>query len=269
MDTSIFYLSLAVGIGILAATQAYTRKNQYLIAKFLGFTILPAVIGLILFVLNFSSWINFFSILLAFWVVNFLHNVTLHRWLAHEQFEPKSFVRPLLLYNLTLVGCYSPLRWVDAHKSHHFNPDSEFDPYPPSIGLWRLLVGPYQRNKNYQLTNELQKKDIQFIGKYYFWIYIANLVLFFSIDPNIVFLSFAFLKLYTFINHAFQNWLLHGGARDGKPSNISAVYDIIFSADGLHKNHHEKPFVFNYGFTQRQDWFYFVLQFLAKKKIIK
>lgn len=263
-----FFVLLIFSIGILTLLYAYDKKRkQYAIAKFMLFMILPAVIGLFLFVINFSSWTNLFFILLIFWLINLLHHVTLHRWLTHEQFEPRSYIRPLLLYNLTLVGCYWPLKWVDAHKSHHFFPDTKSDPYPPSIGLWRQIVAQMQLIKHFKLTKELQKKDIQFVNKYYFWIYIANLIVFFLIDPNIVFLSFAFLKLYTQVNHGFMNWVLHGSALDGKPSNVSSFYDIIFSGDSLHKNHHEKPSVANFGFTQRHDWFYFLLQFLAKKKL--
>ena len=248
----------------LAKQKQERKKNQKLLVIFFLFSVVPAVVGLCLF--SFSSWINLFSILLIFWLVNLLHNITLHRWLSHEQFEPKWYVRPLLLWNLTLVGCWRPLRWVDTHKSHHFNTDTELDPYPPSIGLWRLIIGSYQFHRTYQLTKELQQKDIQLVDKYYFWLYTANLIMFFLIDPNIVFLSFAFLKLYTIVNNAFQNWMLHGSDRDGQPSNISVLYEFLFSGDGLHKNHHEKPYAFNYGFKERSDPVYFLLRFLAKKQ---
>jgi len=241
------------------------KKTKNVFFNFLVSLAIPAIIGLSLFAFNFTSWTNFFCILLVFWFVNLLHNVTLHRWLSHEQFEPKWYFRPLLLWNLTLVGCWQPLEWVVRHKSHHFNTDTEFDPYPPSIGFWRLLVGPHQSHRDYQLTTELQQKDIQFVDKYYYWLYTANLIVFFLVDPNIVFLSFAFLKLYTCVNNAIQNWMLHGSDRNGQPSNISVLYEFLFSGDGLHKNHHEKPFAFNYGFKERSDPVYFLIRFLAKK----
>ena len=258
----------AMNENYLAAKLAQQHKranNLQTVVKFLSYSIVPAVVGLCLFAVNFSSWINFFSILLAFWFVNLLHNVAMHRWLSHEQFEPKWYVRPLLLWNLTLVGCWRPMTWVNTHKSHHFNTDTEFDPYPPSIGFWRLLFGLYQPHRDYQLTTELQQKDIQFVDKYYYWLYTANLIVFFLVDPNIVFLSFAFLKLYTYVNNAIQNWMLHGSDRNGQPSNIPVLYEFLFSGDGLHKNHHEKPFAFNYGFKERSDPVYFLIRFLAKK----
>lgn len=246
----------------LAKRKQKRKQTLKLSAIFFLVSVVPAIVGLCLF--SFNSWTNFFSIVLGFWVVNLLHNVAVHRWLSHEQFEPKWYVRPLLLWNLTLVGCWRPLGWVNTHKSHHFNTDTELDPYPPSIGLWRLIVGSYQSHRTYQLTKELQQKDIQLVDKYYFLLYTANLIVFFLIDPNIVFLSFAFLKLYTLVNNAFQNWMLHGSDQNGQPSNISVYYEFLFSGDGLHKNHHEKPFTFNYGFKERSDPVYFLIRFLAK-----
>lgn len=255
-----------LGFIILTLAQVYINI-KYPVAKFLLFVILPAGVGLFLFVINFTSWTNLFFILLIFWCISFLHHITLHRWLTHEQFEPRSFVRPLLLYNLTLVGGALPLQWVDAHKSHHFFPDTEFDPYPPSLGPWKLLTGQAQTHKNFKLTKELQKKDIQFVNKYYYWIYMANLVLFFLIDPNIVFLSFVFLKLYTSVVNACMNWILHGSALNGKPTNVSAFYNIICYGDSLHKNHHETPSVFYFDRTPRHNWSYFLLQFFVKEKL--
>lgn len=260
-----FFILLA--FVILTVAQTYWNF-PYPRAKTALFMVLPAVVGLFLFVINFSSWTNLFCILLIFWLINFFNHVTLHRWLTHEQFEPRSLVRPVLLYSLTLVGNIRPLDWVQAHKSHHFFPDTKFDPYPPSLGLWTLLTGVMQWPKGIKLrfTTELHKKDIQFVHKYYFWIYIVNLVLFFLIDPNIVFLSFVFLKFYSLVIGACMNWILHGSSLHGKPTNVSAFYNCICYGDNMHENHHKNPSVFYFDFAQRHNWFYFLLQFFVKKK---
>lgn len=249
----------------LVRQEQQRKKIKHNSFKFLLTLLGPAVLGLFLFVFNFSSWANFFFLLLTFWFINLLHNVTVHRWLSHEQFEPKWYFRPLLLWNLTLVGCWRPLDWVKWHKSHHFNADTESDPYPPGIGFWRLLFGPHQSYCDYRPTKELQRKDIQFVDKYYFWLYTANLIVFFFIDPNIVFLSLIFLRFYTVLSNACQNWIMHGADRNGQPTNVPVLYELVFSGDALHKNHHEKPFLFNYGWRDRRDWLYFLLQFVAKK----
>jgi fatty-acid desaturase len=208
--------------------------------------LIPAALGVGLFFYFGGTWQKFFLVFLVFYFVNYFYRFTVHRWLTHNQVKVKKWAQIFLLWNSTLVGSIRLLDWVRMHISHHKFPNSEFDPYSPTIGLFRNLVWDTQEIhpscKKFYFTNNL----VNFFDKYYFHFYVLNLVIFSFIDIDFVLLSFALLKLNTIIIDGLGNYYQHDGGKTNQPINYPWWLEILRPGDGaLHGEHHKFPHKFN------------------------
>lgn len=250
--------------------QIFQRKGNiqsiYTPLTFLIQLVLPGIVGTGIYFYLGGTWTKLFALFAVFYVINFLYNFSIHRWLSHFQVDPKTPVKYFLLWITTTIGCYRNISWVATHRCHHQYPDTKWDPYPACFGPAKLIMNIHHGIHPYWAQlNSLGDTALDFVDRHYFKLYFLNLVVFALIDIDIVLLSFAFLRLYTFIIHGYSSWEFHQGKLDGVPDNIPIYFEFLFGGDALHKEHHDNPKKFNCSIPGRIDPAYYLMRWIAKK----
>jgi len=181
-------------------------------------------------------------IYLGFWILSRLHMIAIHKWLGHNEIEVNWIGRIFFLWVLVSCCLVKPLHYIVCHRLHHKYSDTERDPHANSLGFWNLLIGNLRIPKNsyVHLKDIFDKKDIIFVNRYYYYLYILNLACFWLIDPHIVMLSFLFLNLKILVNTTLFNYLTHGGKHGTGPINLPIWTVFVFGYFGehKHKDHH-------------------------------
>ena len=245
------------------------HKHQQII-KFI-FLCLCSIIGLLLFIDSNGTWQKAILIYIFFGFIKQIAHVAYHRWLGHNYIEPGYFGKFVLLYSIVTTSLVKPIHYVIGHRFHHRYSDTINDPHPPSIGFWNALIGNFnEANSNISVTDVYRKKEIVFVQKNFYKLYFLNLIIWFIIDPHLVYLSFLFLNLRYLISVTLFNYLTHGGSKQLGPINLPGYYSYMFGWFGehLHKNHHDDPSNPNYGYISifNFDLTYYVLSYITKVK---
>lgn len=252
-------------------TFSQTLKFKYNLVQLLfqhrviSFALIPGILGLILFLVTSDNYWGIIPICLFFYIINYFYNVGVHRWLSHGQFQPKTWFKYFLLYCTVAVGGFKPDIWTKAHIAHHKFTDTDRDPYSPNRGFWRLFFCYNGGLKDeIQLPKVFEDPSVKFVVKYHTQLHIINLILFLIINANLFLLSFLFLKFYAYVLGGLVNYLFH--VHEGKitPTNLPWYLELLFVGECLHKNHHDKPWKFNYGDETRLDYSYQLIKVLSK-----
>lgn len=238
--------------------------NQQQIGKFIAICIL-SILGIILYE---GTLLKALILLVIFAALGRIANLAYHRWLAHNYIEPGSFGRVFLLWTIVAYALAKPISYVIGHRLHHKYSDTDKDPHSPKIGFWNCLIGRFNIPKEVSipLKDVLRKKDVMFVEKHFYVLYIINLVIFYIIDPDIVFLSFSLLNLRGWIAISIFNYVAHGGKNISSPQNLSTWTSLLYLGEQLHKNHHLRPSDGNFGSVSR---FNFDIMYHMYKKIVK
>lgn len=227
-----------------------SHKNKML---FIWFSLIPAIIGTVLYFYLGGGILKFFVLFLCFRALNIFHILTVHRWLTHNQFESKFWARPILLWFSVAGAFIPPGRYVQSHWAHHKDSDTDLDPYPPTVGLINLSIGDYRNYKKYPFGRWIIAPDIKFVFRNFWLLWGLNVAIFAYIDIDIFLLSFLFVRVYAIVDNGLSNFLLHDGFRTKLPVNsILSRYPIIgytaslfFAIELLHAVHHGRPWIFN------------------------
>lgn len=256
---------------IIKAIESHEKYNptkherEFTPLEFYVKMVLPGIIGTCIYFWLGGSWLKLILIFFGFYIINFLHNFSVHRWLSHGQVDPKIWVKHILLWVTTTVGVCPNSSWVRLHRCHHQFGETQWDPYPAVFGPARLLMnrhyGIHPKWDNFKYFND---RAIDFVEDHYFKLYFLNLLIFAFIDIDIVLLSFAFLRLYTFLVHGYSSWRFHQAKLDGVPDNIPVRFEFLFGGDALHKEHHDSPKKFNCSIPGRIDPAYYIMRWIAK-----
>ena len=119
----------------------FSRVN-WTTSIFLGVTLVAALIGAPLYIINFG--LDWFQIaMFLFYVIATGMSITLgyHRLFSHKSFKAKL---PVRLGTLIFGACAfenSALDWSSDHRKHHKFVDSEDDPYNINKGFWWAHIG--------------------------------------------------------------------------------------------------------------------------------
>lgn len=247
----------------------FQNESKKLLTTFIINTLLPAVLGLSLFVFLSSAWYKLLYLIPAAWIVNAIWQHALHKWLTHKSFEPTWWAKPFILWILTIPGLYQLKPWVQTHLYHHRHSDTIEDPFASKLGFFSLIISA---NKCKDLKEVVAKKinlpkEIEFIDKYFYQLYICNLVLFFVIDPDIFLLSFLIFRFYAAFFAALSNYVIHSGAKS-EPVDLRWYWELIFFGERLHKSHHERPGVLNLSTKGKIEPASYYINIIAKKTTI-
>lgn len=211
---------------------------------------LPAMCGLIGFIALGGTLTKFLIVGIVCVYLNQFYNHTVHKWLTHRQFVPKWYIRPLMLWSITLVGNYRLKWWVLVHKLHHRYSDTSQDPQLASVGVYRLMAGIFPNLKINPLElkfNErvhLPWKDVRFVNKYQHVLYCVNFIVLCLIDLQTAFLSLFVLRFYAIFYSAVSNYIIHS-KEQGVAVNLPWYWEFWFFGECLHKDHHARPSKFD------------------------
>lgn len=238
--------------------------NQQQIIKFIIVCLL-SVVGIALYQGTFFKACVLFII---FAIIGRIANLAYHRWLAHNYIEPGLLGKIFLLWIIVSYALAKPISYVIGHRLHHKYSDTDKDPHSPKIGFWNCLVGNFNipQNVSIPLKDVLRKKEVMFVEKYFYLLYIVNLAIFFYIDPDIVFLSFSLLNLRGWVAINIFNYVAHGGKQISSPTNLPAWTSLLYLGEQLHKNHHDYPSNGNFGSVSK---FNFDVLYNVYKRMVK
>jgi fatty-acid desaturase len=238
--------------------------NQQQNIKFVIICLL-SIVGIVLYQ---GTLLKAFLLFIVFAIIGRIANLTYHRWLAHNYIDPGPFGKIILLWSIVAFALAKPVSYVIGHRLHHKYSDTDKDPHCPKIGFWNCLVGNFNIPKNVSipLRDILRKKEVMFVEKYFYLLYLINLAIFYTIDPDIVFLSFSLLNLRGWIAINIFNYVAHGGKKISSPQNLSAWTSLLYLGEQLHKNHHDNPSSSNFGVVSKYN---FDILYLVFKRLVK
>lgn len=210
---------------------------------------LPAVVAVCLFaylggtVEKFIILFFLFRIKKEFWVI------VVHKWLCHNQFEPKPWARAVLLFVVVAGSRASPAFYVQSHWAHHQDQDTELDPYPPSWGLLNLMLLGGKYYKTYPLGRWLTASDIKFVFRNLLWLRLVYWTVIAFIDLDILILSFFFMNFYERFSNGLESYLYHDGHRTQQPIDkypfIGYPIMLFLGSNWMHASHSKKPWQFD------------------------
>lgn len=203
-----------------------------------------SIAGMYLFAITGGTWQKALIIYAGFWVISRIHMMTHHKWLGHNDLKTSPLGRGFMLWILVVCNLVKPVHYIVCHRLHHKYSDTKRDPHANSLGFWNLLIGNLRIPKNpyIHMKDVFKQKDIMFVNKYYYILFILNLMLFWIIDPHIVMLSFSLLNLKILLNATIFNYLAHGGKDGNAPINMPVWMLLVFGYWGEHnhKDHHDE-----------------------------
>lgn len=227
----------------------YHSLNLTFFIKFLFFPILPATIGIWIYFYLGGTFLKFIVLFFVFRFINLMYNACTHKWLCHNQFKPKIWARPVLLFFIVFAIRSNPMFWVKTHIAHHKDQDTVLDPYPPTWGFWNNALINAKYYHRYPVRRWLVAPDIKFVLRHMLLLRLLLWTTIACIDIDIFLLSFFFIEVYHRICGGIESFTYHDGFNTKRPIDkypYLGYFIMLFLGDGwIHKSHHDKPWVFN------------------------
>lgn len=245
----------------------FSGQSRYMVAV----KLIMAIVGLCLYTYSGGTLLFATFAFFLFWIMTELATAGYHRWITHNALEPSMLGKYVFWFCMVSVGSLRPSTYAVIHRVHHKFSDTEKDPHPPSLGFLNCLIGNYDTKKvtfSVPVLDLYRKKEIVFVDKYLWYLYVLTLITFIVISPQLAMLSFPFLVLRYHIQSAVFNYIAHGGKDTMSPQNLTLLPRILFWGEHLHLNHHLHQANANYGSISRFnfDYMYYFLHYL---KLIK
>ena len=192
------------------------------------------------------------------------NNLTLHRLLSHQSWQPRSWMRSFLYWAATMVGEGSPLWWAALHRGHHHRVSDQpgKDIHTPVInGRWHSYMGwqfgIQQDSVNFRYAADLLRdRKLIFIHNHYNKIIYSTLLVssfIFGIESTVwFFIVGALMSLHA---DGLVNTFGHvpsAGYRNFDNKDVSTnVWWIGYFhwGSGWHNNHHRDASSFDFGTT--------------------
>lgn len=203
---------------------------------------------LILYFLLFPIWIintTLSQVLIAYavywFLFDFIQSAYMHRWAAHNLWNPPKWVQYFgaTIGILSLIS--SPIGWAAWHRTHHAHSDTEKDPHSPVYkSFWHIVINyKYHNFEPRRGIDRMRNKYFAFILKYETPIVIVGNLIIFAILPFQWFLTlWAIPVAFMVLNTNFLiNFIQH---KNGKPTDNPVFWPILFS-EVYHGSHHNKP----------------------------
>ena len=216
---------------------------------YLGFNAplhLLCVISLFFIDFNFLQFLFFYFL---FYVLGI--QVGFHRLIAHKSFTPK---HPFIKYFLAILGTCGliggPIVWAQYHRWHHAHSDTEKDPQHIKKGFWYAhygwLINPITVPP-FIAKDVIKDKGLMFIQKH------SKLFPTFFLVCSAIISPVTFLACLAGMIVAFQvdmsiNSIVGHSVSKGLKNNL--WLSIPTAGTSLHKNHHDKPMNYNFGFNR-------------------
>jgi fatty-acid desaturase len=187
------------------------------------------------------------SLALMFFTSQISHNVGLHKYFSHSNFETNKFWHIFLCLVAPLHCAGSPISYAVAHRTHHAYSDTEKDPHRPGIGLFNVAF--YQWNLKYvsiKFMKGLNDPWMAFSHKWYALIILGFFIILSVVNPLLV-LAYSVSIVFSKIGGTMTNYVCHlennrfnyrnFNTTDNSSNNL--VTGLIFGE--WHNNHHADP----------------------------
>lgn len=192
-----------------------------------------------------------------------------HRWLTHKQFEPGPIGKFFLFWSMVSIGTAKPVDYVVVHRTHHKFSDTEADPHPRSLGMWKMASSQYRGfGLNVPIKDIMRRRDVLFVNKYYWQLYFLHLAILFAVDYQVALLSFLLFNVTDVLLTAWFNCNAHD---EKGPVNMPLWTNyFIFAGENLHLNHHNDPSNPNFGSSSKFniDLLYYIIKWFFNPRTI-
>lgn len=228
-------------------------NNQYRIFYFIILFCVPLSIY---FAASMSLWWWLLGSFIWTKIINFVFlQIGLHRYFAHDSFATTRFKHNLLAYGSLLTGHGSPITWSTHHLYHHRVSDQPNDLHSPRHGLWHTaLFWPIkneiyfsqERCVGYSPKRLVKDKNLLFIHKNYFIIWIALVVLLLVVDWRLALYGLLAPAGWSvlhgnIVTNLLSHYKIPGSYRtfNTNDQSYNNKYIQLFQfGEGLHNNHH-------------------------------
>lgn len=192
----------------------------------------------------------------------FSNGIALHRYFSHRSFETGPIRHKFLLWISVLSAAGSPISYAITHRHHHKHADTTLDLHSPknsivdSLGYWIVRGHDWMIYKK-EITefpkDLIRMKDVQFVHRHYYKIWVIIALISASISWKFLFLyTLPLIGFYIIGSGLFVNWLSHtklpGSYRSFETSDNSynnKWIHLYTMQEGLHNTHHRYPSRYN------------------------
>jgi sn-1 stearoyl-lipid 9-desaturase len=193
------------------------------------------------------------------------HNVGLHRYYTHRNFEMSKWTERFVLY-FSVLSCFgSPATYAGVHSVHHKYSDTPLDPHGRHRGLRSVIYYFHRRLEPDDIM--VSKRIIELVKRFkwlheYYWAVL-------SVNALILYLiSWKALLFCWLIPSSLCLWCIGVVLlmqHDANGANNSRAYMTFGCGEGWHKNHHLNPNVADNADPGKIDWTYRLCKIFAKK----
>jgi fatty-acid desaturase len=184
--------------------------------------------------------------------------ITLHRYISHKSFEPKIFVKPVLLWLSCLSLQGSPIGWAAVHRgSHHRFSDTDKDAHSPVKGKWYAwhswLYDWHEYFNPKYVVDLLRDKQISWFTKHYEKIILITYLVVGLMSWELLLFAFMIPACVSLYQESNINVFCHSGKlgyRNFETKDNSRnvpILSYITWGQGWHNNHHEKASSYDFG----------------------
>lgn len=214
------------------------------------------------------TFTNFLLFLLGWTLLHgYGAEVTLHRAMSHKSFKIKRIFLYPLLWFATLCVQGQVLQWAAIHRNHHKNSDTDKDSHSPVQGLWHSYHGwttkwnSHTKQSLRYVKDLLRMKEVRFFTMYAISIVYVTYIIFFLIDPNLLF----WMLMLPATVSVFQNYninlfchlknLGYTNYNTRDQSRNVTLLGLTSWGLGWHNNHHHKPGAWDMGSGVSGKWY--------------
>ena len=237
--------------------------------------------GPLVLIFNWNTSYFLYSVLAFWFIVHLGISVGMHRWAAHNSFEPRNKLVKYILHFLILINTVgSTITWAGTHRIHHRTSDTEDDPY-------RIVGQPFFTKLRYwfnywpshhvplKTISDLARDPIhKWFHRHYFKILITYMAILALIDINLF--LYGYLVVTMFSIH-WISWITVGAHIFGNKLNDTKdnskntfIMGLLMWGEGWHNNHHYRPGSYAFGWNWKQpDIGKHVIKLIAKPESLR
>lgn len=245
------------------------------------FQIICYVGGPLVLIFNWNTEYFLYSLLYFWFIVHLGISIGMHRWAAHNSFQPRNkFIECALHFLIVINTVGSTLTWVGTHRLHHRTSDTDDDPHKiagqslfTKIKYWfNFWPAHYVSPKS---ISDLAKNPLhKWFHRNYFKILIAYMLVLAAININLF--LYGYLVVTMFCLH-WISWITVGAHIWGKGDNETNdhskntfIMGLLMWGEGWHNNHHYSPGSYAFGYNWRQpDIGKHVIRLIAKPNSLR
>jgi len=183
---------------------------------------------------------------IVFWFsADIVHSLFLHRWAAHQVWEPPRWLQKILSFFGVVLLLGTPITWAAWHRTHHATSDTELDPHSPKYkGLAYIIFRHrYHHADIKKARDRLKDKFFRWLGKRELEIVLivhCTVFLLFGFEWFMTLIALPAVLTILFANIGI-NVLPH---LNDKVTNMPYLWPVVFS-EAWHGDHHNGPKLVN------------------------